>query len=356
MSKSHKIFRNLLVSSLALTVGLTPLMPVLQGVNAASLTSGSVGISSSVPSAAATTYTMTFSGVTLSATKCIQAVFSTAATGGSMPTGMVTSGVTLSGTSTYMPTPGSWTAASSTPGTVKVTYATGETPAGASARTLVLDGITNGSTAETGYFVQFSTYNNIDCVSSPLDTGVSTFIYTTGQAVSLTVDPALAFTIDLLAGSQLVNGVTTTVASTDGTIPFGTVTSSANSIAAHNLTVTTNAGSGYSVYTRYTQAPTNGSHPITDWTGSNATPTTFSAAGTEAFGYTTNSTSLSGSAARFSSAKFAAFTTTNAEVAHSTAAVTSEVTKVAYQVGISGTTPAGTYNNSTVIFTATPAY
>jgi len=29
---------------------------------------------------------------------------------------------------------------------------------------------------------------------------------------------------------------------------------------------------------------------------------------------------------------------------------------VAYQVGISGTTPAGTYNNSTVIFTATPAY
>lgn len=329
---------------------------MLSGVVAASLTSGSASISSSVPSAASTTYTMTFSGVTLSATKCIQAVFSTAATGGSMPTGMVTSGVTLSGTSTYMPTPGSWTAASSTPGTVKVTYATGETPAGASARTLVLGGITNGSTAETGYFVQFSTYNNTDCVSSPLDTGVATFIYTTGQAVSLTVDPSLAFTIDLLAGAQAVNGVTTTVASTDGTIPFGTVTTSANSIAAHNLTVTTNAGSGYSVYTRYTQAPTNGSHSITDWTGSNATPTTFSAAGTEAFGYTTNSTSLSGTAARFSSAKFAAFTTTNAEVAHSTAEVTSEVTKVAYQVGISGTTPAGTYNNSTVIFTATPAY
>jgi hypothetical protein len=269
---------------------------------------------------------------------------------------MVTSGVTLSGTSNYMPTPASWAVASAVAGTVKVTFATGETPAGASARTLVLGGITNGSTAETGYFVQLSTYDNIDCVTSPLDTGVTTFIYTTGQAVSLTVDPALAFTVDLLAGSQVVNGVTTTVASTDGTIPFGTVTASANSIAAHNLTVTTNAGSGYSVYTRYTQAPTNGSHPIVDWTGSNATPTTFSAAGTEAFGYTTNSTSLSGSAARFSSAKFAAFTTTNAEVARSTAAVTSEVTKVAYQVGISGTTPAGTYNNSTVIFTATPAY
>lgn len=335
---------------------------MLSGVVAASLTSGSASISSSVPSAASTTYTMTFSGVTLSATKCIQAVFSTAATGGSMPTGMVTSGVTLSGTSTYMPTPGSWTAASSTPGTVKVTYATGETPAGASARTLVLGGITNGSTAETGYFVQFSTYNNTDCVSSPLDTGVATFIYTTGQAVSLTVDPALAFTIDLLGSSQAVNGVTTTVASTDGTIPFGTVTSSANAIAAHNLTVTTNAGSGYTVYTRYTQAPTNGSHPINDLaTHTNLSPGSFSAAGTEAFGYTTNDATLSVSGDgtdRFTNpaSQFAAFTTTNAEVAHSTAAVTSEVTKVAYQVGISGTTPAGTYNNSTVIFTATPAY
>ena len=278
-----------------------------------------------------------------------------------MPTGMVTSGVTLSGTSTYMPTPGSWTASSATPGTVKVTFATGETPAGASARTLVLGGITNGSTAETGYFVQFSTYNNIDCVSSPIDTGVTTFIYTTGQAVSLTVDPALAFTIDALAGSQVVNGVTTTVASTDGTIPFGTVTSSANSIAAHNLTVTTNAGSGYTVYTRYTQAPTNGSHSITDWTGTNASPSTFSAAGTEAFGYTTNDATLSvtgDGTDRFTNpaSQFAAFTTSNAEVARSTAAVTSEITKVAYQVGISGTTPAGTYNNSTVIFTATPAY
>jgi len=351
-----KTLRKALAVTLALAVGLTPLTPLLHGVVAASLTGGSLALSSSVPSAASTSYTFTFSNITLSSTKCIQVIFSTTATGTSMPTGMTTSGASLSGTSTYMPTPASWAIASTTPGTVKVTFATGETPAGATARTLVLGGITNGSVAETGYFAQFSTYGNVDCATSPLDTGTTNYIYTTGQAVTLTVDPALAFTIDLLAGSQLVNGVTTTVASTDGTIPFGTVTASANSIAAHSLTVTTNAGSGYTVYTRYTQAPTNGSHPIDDWTGSNAAPTTFPAPGTEAFGYTTSSTSLSGTAARFSSAKFAAFTTSNAEVAHSTAAVSSENTKVAYQVGIAGTTPAGTYNNSTVIFTATPAY
>jgi hypothetical protein len=279
-----------------------------------------------------------------------------------MPTGMVTSGVTLSGTSTYMPTPASWAAASSTPGTVKVTYSTGETPASAATRTLVLGGITNGSTAETGYFAQISTYGNVDCATTPLDTGVATFIYATGQAISMTVDPALTFNVAALDASELVNGVTTTVASTDGTIPFGTVTASANSIAAHTLTVTTNAGSGYTVYTRYTQAPTNGSHSITDLaTYTNLAPGNFSAAGTEAFGYTTDDTTLSAAGDgvnRFTTpaSQFAAFTTTNAEVAHSTAAVTSEATKVAYQIGISGTTPAGTYNNSTVIFTATPAY
>lgn len=302
------------------------------------------------------------SNVTLSSTKCIQVVFSDAASAGSVPTGMVTSGVALSGTSNYIPTPANWSAASAVAGTVKVTYATGETPASATSRTLVLTGITNGSVAETGYFAQFSTYGNTDCSTSPIDTGVSTFIYTTGQAVSLTVDPALAFTIDAVASSQTVNGATTTVTTTDGTIPFGTITTSANGVAAHDLTVTTNAGSGYTVYTRYTQAPTNGSHSITDLaTYTNLAPGSFSSAGTEAFGYTTNDTTLSTAgdgANRFTTpaSQFAAFTTSNAEVAYSGAAVASDVIRVGYQVGISGTTPAGVYNTSTVIFTATPAY
>jgi len=352
-----KTLRKALAVTLALAVGLTPLTPLLHGAVAASLTNANVSISDSRPSTAAVSYTVDMSNITLSTIKCIQLVFSSAATGGTVPTGMsTTSGAYNAAGSDFVPDAQTWVADVTLNGTVKLTQATGEIPGSATSGTVLLTGITNGSTAETGYFIQFSTYNNVNCSSSPVDSGVTTFIFTTGQAVSLTVDPALAFTIDLLAGSQLVNGVTTTVASTDGTIPFGTVTASANSIAAHSLTVTTNAGSGYTVYTRYTQAPTNGSHPIVDWTGSNATPTTFSAAGTEAFGYTTNSTSLSGTAARFGSAKFAAFTTTNSEVARSTAAVSSENTKVAYQVGIAGTTPAGTYNNSTVIFTATPAY
>lgn len=351
---AQKILAGLTLTLVAL-LPFSPLSSLVPGVSAATLTSGSASISDSRPSTASTSYTMTFSNATLSSTKCIQVIFSNASTGGSVPTGMVTSGVTLSGTSTYMPTPASWAAASSVAGTVKVTFATGETPASASNRTLVLGGITNGSVADTAYFAQFSTYGNTDCSSSPLDSGVATFIYTSGQAVSMTVDPTIAFTVNSVASLQSVNGATTTVATTGTTIPFATVTSSANAIAAHDLTVTTNAGAGYTVYARYVAAPTNGSHPITDWTGTNAAPTTFSAAGTESFGYTTGSTTLAGSASRFSSNKWAGFTTANLEVAHASAAVSSSTTRIGYQVGISGTTPAGSYTG-TVVLTATPSY
>ncbi len=285
--------------------------------------------------------------------------FDTAADGtGGKPTGLDITSAAFSGTSDYVPTPASWTVANNnTTGVTSITLAGGETPGGATDRNLILTSITNGSTAETGYYVLFSTYNNVDCSTGAIDSGVGTFIYVTGQAVSLTVDPTISFNIAAVASGQAVNGATTTVTTTDGTIPFGTVTSGALSIAAHDATVTTNAGSGYTVYIRYTAKPTSGSNDIDDHSGSNAAPSAM-AAGTEAFGYTTNDSSLAGSSARFTDAapEYAAFTTSNAEVAYNAAAVSSQTTRLGYAVGISGTTPAGTYGASTVIITATPAY
>lgn len=331
---------------------------LFQPAYAATLSSGSESISDSRPSTTAVSYTTTFSGVTLSLTKCIKLVFSDAATAGAVPTGMTTTGAALSGTSTYMPTPAGWTGTFTTNGTVTLTNATGETPALATGRTVVLTGITNGSTAGTKYFVQFSTYGATDCATSAIDSGTITFIYTAGQAVSLTVDPSIAFTVAGVANALLVNGATTTVTSTATTIPLGTVTTSANAIAAQDLTVTTNAGSGYTVYARYTAAPTSGANTIAAWTGTNAAPTAFSAAGTAAFGYTTNDATLAtGTVNRFTSVGnvWAGFTTANLEVAYGAAAVASDVTRVGYQVGIAGTTPAGSYS-TTVILTATPTY
>ncbi len=328
--------------------------------HAASLTGSKVALSDSRPSGTSVSYDIEFDNVTTSAIKCIKVEFDTSADGsGGKPTGLDITSAALSGSSDFIPTPASWSVSNNnTTAISSITFATGETPAGASDRNVILTGITNGSTAETGYFVLVSTFNNTDCTSSAVDSGIGTYIYVTGQAVSLTVDPTIAFNVAAVASGQTVNTATTTVTSTDGTIPFGTVSTGALSIAAHDATVTTNAGSGYTVYIRYTAKPTSGSNDIDDHTGSNAVPTSMSA-GTEAFGYTSDDATLgTGTAARFttSAPKYAAFTTSNAEVAYNAAAVSSQTTRIGYAVGISGTTPAGTYGTSTVILTATPAY
>ena len=162
-----------------------------------------------------------------------------------------------------------------------------------------------------------------------------------------------------VASGETVNGASTTVATTTGnnTIPLGTVTVSNNAIAAHDLNVATNAGGGYTVFIRYTGKPTFGGNEIDDLATSNASPGPFTSPGTEAFGYTTDDATLgTGTPGRFSSNKWAAFSTDNYEVAYSAAATTAtETTRVGYQVGISGSTPAGNYT-TTVIFTATPTY
>lgn len=332
--------------------------------SAATLTSASVTLSNPVPSTASVSYDFQASNVTTSAIKCIRVEFDTAADGtGGKPTGMDITNAALSGSSDYIPTPGSWGVSNNnTTGVSSITFATGETPASASARNVILTTITNGSTADNDFFLIFNTYNNTDCASSPVDSSIVAFVFTNGQAVSMSVDPTLAFTIAGVTGngSIAVNGATITngLATTSTTIPFGTVTSSANKVAAQDLTVGTNAGNGYTVYTRYTAKPTSGGNDINDHTGSNASPTAFSAAGTEAFGYTTEDSTLSGTADRFTSAggnKWAAFTTTNAELIFHNAAVSNQTTRAGFQTSISTATAQGSYTTS-VIYTAVPVY
>lgn len=327
--------------------------------NSASLTSGSTTLSDSRPSQTSVSYTMQFSGVTTSAIKCIKVAFSDAATSGSKPTGMTITSAALSGSSTYIPTPASWSVSNNnTTGVSSITYATGETPASASTRTVILTGITNGSSAGTTYYVQFSTFNNTDCSTSPVDSGTVAFIYTNGQTLSATVDPTLSFSIAAVNSGGTVNGATTNITTTSTTIPLGSLSTGSNKIAAHDLTIGTNAQNGYTVTTKYTGALASGTHNMTDHTGTNASPSTFSSAGTEAVGYTTEDATLgTGTAARFTSSggnKWAGFSSTAYEVAYSNASV-SETVRVGYQAGIAATTQAGSYT-TTVVYTATPTY
>lgn len=326
------------------------------GGNAANLTIASLSVGDSRPSATNVAYTFTASNVSLSTIRCIRQVYSDSATGSVVPAGMSTAAATFdTANSNYMPTPGAWTLTRPANGTLQLTNATGEIPGSAAARKLVFGTITNGSTADTRYYLRLNTYSDTAC-TSPVDNVTVNFIYTNGSTLTLTVDPTLTFTVNAVAAGQTCNGATSTQASTATTIPFGTVTPAANSIVCQDLQIATNATNGFTVYVRYTGRPQSGSNLITDSSGSNAAPAAFSAAGTEAYGYTTNDISLgTGTPNRFSSNLWAAMTNANNEVAFDAVGVTSTIYRVGHQVGISAVTRPGTYI-TTIIYTATPVY
>lgn len=288
---------------------------------------------------------------------CMEVDLGTASDGSGSITGLDTSASTFASQS--ITATGTWTVSNTQSAAHKLRFlnSTPVVPQSGS-RSAVWGGVVNGSTADTSYFAILKTYTDNTC-ATPVDSVTVQFIYTAGQSVSLTVDPSLSFAVAGTSSSTACNGATSNVATTATTVPLGTPTTSTNRIGVQNLTVTTNAGSGYAVYARYTAKPVSGSNDIDDHTGSNASPAVFSAAGTEAYGYTTNDSTLgTGTPDRFTSSggnKWAAFTTSNAEVAYSSASVSNQTTCLAHQVGIGGTTPAGSYT-TTAIYTATPIY
>lgn len=330
-------------------------------VQAATLTTASVGLSDPRPGSVSR-YDVLASNVTTATTvRCILVAFSANYDGtGGVPTGMTSTAATVdTAASTFLASHTGWVLAAGTNGTLKYTNTTGATPAVGSGAHFVLANITNGSQTNDDKFLTFSTYSNADCATGPVDTVTTGFIFTDGQQVTIGVDGSLSFAVAGVANGAAVNGATTNtgVASTSTSIPFGTLTASTNKVAAQDLTVSTNSGLGYTVSTRYTGAPAVNSYTISDLTGgTNTAPSAFSAAGTEGFGYTTEDTTLGTSTAnRFLSNKWAAFTTTNAEVAYHNAPVAAQTTRVGFQAGISGATEPGAYT-TTVIYTATPVY
>jgi hypothetical protein len=323
---------------------------------AATLDHASMALSDPRPSATSS-YNFSGGGTSNSLIKCVKEVFATTATGSTKPTSMTTaSGITVSASSTLV-TAANWTrGGADADGTVTFTYATGETPA-AGTKTFNLDGFVNSATADTAFFVRYSTYANTDCSTSPVDNVTVEYILTTGSTLSLSVDPTLSFTVNAVTSGASCSGTTATATSTATTIPFGTVTAASNGLVCQDLTAASNSTNGYTIYARYTAAPTNAiSQTIADWSGTNASPTTFTAAGTEAYGYTTNDATLgTGTAGRFTSNKYAAMTTSNNEVAYESIGVTSTTYRIGHQVALSLLSKPGTYT-TTIIYTCTPVY
>ncbi len=119
------------------------------------------------------------------------------------------------------------------------------------------------------------------------------------------------------------------------------------------LTATTNSSTGYVVYAWSTQLMTMGAFTLPDWTGTNASPTTFGN-GSFGFGYTTDDASLTGGTAdRFTNggAKYAGFVHSgpgDPVADRTTGPVSSQQNIIGYRIAASGDQAAGPYNTAIV--------
>lgn len=234
--------------------------------------------------------------------------------------------------------------------------------------TYSLGSVTNPSTTNTTFYVRVITWS--DTGTTEIDNGQMTFaiLTSTSLAVSATVNPTLSFSLAAVT-SGAVNGETITITSgtSASTIPLGAQVAGTPAVAAHDATITTNASSGYTVTVKAAATPplTSGSDNIDVFTGSNATPTVWSEpAGSSAsvntgfFGYTTEDATLgTGTAARFTDTgnEWAGTTTSPLEVIYSATGVSSQTTRLGWQVEVNALQPAGTYTG-TVVLVATPTY
>lgn len=339
------------VSALVLTA-------ILPAMTVVALSGTSLLLSDPRPSQTSS-YTFDSAGfTTATAVRCIDLLLNDQPDGLGTAVGTTTS-FTLDSSSIF--TAGAWTEDTSTNGRLRITNAAGEVPSGATGN-LFFGNVTNGATEGTTYYGIFTSYTDASCTGgNEVDQATVAYIFKDGELVQLTIDPTLAFTCTAVASGQSVNGVTTTTASTAAGINHGSaVTFAANGISAHDINVSTNATNGYTVYVRHTAQLTSvGGDTIANHTGTNATPTTFAAAGTEAWGYTTEDSSLTGGTAdRFTNGGpfWAGFTTTNAPIIDNTAATAgTETTRVGHQVGVAATTAAGTYQ-TTIVYTVASVY
>ena len=217
-----------------------------------------------------------------------------------------------------------------------------------------------------------TSYEFLIDVASGQDTGRTRVAIIENVDVTARVDTVFTFAVAGVGGGQTVNGTTTNGTSSATAIPFGTLTAGNSTTTAHDLTVTTNAGQGYTVTVvadselvnstgdeiagfsngSYVTDPTTWSSPL----GTIGTPETYGH-----WGVTSDDTNtFARGAEEFGANEWvSASTTPIAVLGHdgpSNGTGTGEgTTRVGYQVEISSLQAAGDY--STVLtYIATPVF
>lgn len=211
------------------------------------------------------------------------------------------------------------------------------------------------------------------------DTGEIQVAIIAGVDVSATVSASLSVTVAAVADTLTVNGQDLDITTTASTVPFATMTVNTYKAGAHDITVSTNGGGGYTTSIRQldgsgmTNILASSTNNIDGFRGSggtatNAAPLAWAAGtnppGTSAntntgwYGYTTEDATLgTGTADRFTNPGnyWAPFDVAAYEVAYASGPVNAEVIRVGHMLEVNALQPQGAYTGvieyiSTAIF------
>ncbi len=236
--------------------------------------------------------------------------------------------------------------------TVTIKIGTNATGGGANAQ------ITNPTSTGT-YTV------DISANGTQTDTGRTIVAIISGVSVSATVSESLTFSISGVNSSSCTLGNSVTaVTTTATTVPFGTLSTNTFKKGCHNLTISTNAGDGYSITSQETDQLTNsGGDIIPDTTCdtgscSESTGGAWATASNNGFGHTCfGSDCVAAYSSGVNYRQFASIADSEtAQVMQSnTGPVNNSTSTVVYQISVSATQAAGDYSN-TVVYIATAQF
>jgi alpha-tubulin suppressor-like RCC1 family protein len=204
----------------------------------------------------------------------------------------------------------------------------------------------------------YGTVGNGQTTNTNRPSGVVGFaILQDSTVVSVTVDPAFTFTV---TGASSACNNEPSFSGTAGSateVALGRLTTSSNVSGGQLLSVVSNAGGGFSVFTRGTQSTNNlrSTTPVHPWADVAAPYGSPAALGTgERFGYTFKDSTTLSSVVNPASAEFVRLDATDRAVMGSSTSLSGSGC-ISFTAQTSATTPAGRYA-ATVIYTAIPAF
>lgn len=253
---------------------LLALVMLVPGAQAAQVTNLRITLSDPRPNPTTTTHTFAFTHTSGATLKMINFEYCTTASGACTAPANINTSSATKGTLTGVTT-GDWTINTAVAANPKLLHTSAGEAIGAGAvMSLGLGAITNhaiddcqagGDASSDTCYVRLTTCTETTNCSSSVatnkaDEGIASYTVVAAVTVTARVDPTFTFVVNSVAASVANNAITTSVASTFNTLPFGNLTAGTPKYAAHRLNVTTNTQAGYTVSNRMI-TPLTGVYP-----------------------------------------------------------------------------------------------